>query len=154
MKCPFCSVPESRVIDSRPSDNGTSIRRRRECGSCGKKFTTYERVEEIPVMVIKKDGSRQTFDRMKIINGIMRACEKRPVTMAQIEEKVNLIESEVYSKLSKEISTNEIGEYVMDALKDLDDVAYVRFASVYRQFKDLNSFLDELHGLLEKNEGK
>lgn len=154
MKCPFCSVPESRVIDSRPSDNGTSIRRRRECGSCGKKFTTYERVEEIPVMVIKKDGSRQTFDRMKIINGIMRACEKRPVTMAQIEEKVNLIESEVYSKLSKEVSTNEIGEYVMDALKDLDDVAYVRFASVYRQFKDLNSFLDELHGLLEKNEGK
>lgn len=154
MKCPFCSVPESKVIDSRPSDNGTSIRRRRECGSCGKKFTTYERVEEIPVMVVKKDGSRQTFDRMKIINGMMRACEKRPVTMAQIEEKVNLIESEVYSKLSKEISTNEVGEYVMDALKDLDDVAYVRFASVYRQFKDLNSFLEELHGLLEKNEGK
>ena len=154
MKCTFCSVTESKVIDSRPSDNGTSIRRRRECGSCGKKFTTYERVEEIPVMVVKKDGSRQTFDRMKIINGMMRACEKRPVTMAQIEEKVNLIESEVYSKLSKEISTNEIGEYVMDALKDLDDVAYVRFASVYRQFKDLNSFLEELHGLLEKNEGK
>lgn len=154
MKCPFCSVPESKVIDSRPSDNGTSIRRRRECGSCGKKFTTYERVEEIPVMVIKKDGSRQTFDRMKIITGMMRACEKRPVTMAQIEEKVNLIESEVYSKLSKEISTNEIGEYVMDALKDLDDVAYVRFASVYKQFKDLDSFLAELHGLLERNEGK
>lgn len=154
MKCPFCSVPESKVIDSRPSDNGTSIRRRRECGSCGKKFTTYERVEEIPVMVVKKDGSRQTFDRMKIINGMMRACEKRPVTMAQIEEKVNLIESEVYSKLSREISTTEIGEYVMDALKDLDDVAYVRFASVYRQFKDLNSLLEEIHGLLEKNDGK
>jgi len=154
MKCPFCSVPESKVIDSRPSDNGASIRRRRECVSCGKKFTTYERVEEIPVMVVKKDGSRQAFDRMKIINGMMRACEKRPVTMAQIEEKVNLIESEVYSKLSKEISTNEIGEFVMAALKDLDDVAYVRFASVYKQFKDLDSFLAELHGLLEKNEGK
>lgn len=152
MRCPFCSVPESKVIDSRPSDNGSSIRRRRECGSCGKKFTTYERVEEIPVMVVKKDGSRQAFDRMKIINGMMRACEKRPVTMAQIEEKVNLIESEVYSKLSKEISTNEIGEFVMDALKDLDDVAYVRFASVYKQFKDLDSFFAELHGLLEKNE--
>ncbi|MBP3284055.1 MAG: transcriptional repressor NrdR [Clostridia bacterium] len=154
MKCPFCYVPESKVIDSRPSDNGASIRRRRECVSCGRKFTTYERVEEIPIMVIKKDGSRQAFDRMKITNGIMRACEKRPVTMDQIEEKVNQVEAKVYNKLSKEISTTEIGEFVMDALKELDDVAYVRFASVYRQFKDLNSFLEELHGLLEKNEKK
>jgi len=152
MKCPFCYVPESKVIDSRPSDNGSSIRRRRECVSCGRKFTTYERVEEIPMMVIKKDGSRQVFDKMKVINGIMRACEKRPVTMAQIEDKVNQIESKVYNNTSKEISTTEIGEFVMDALKELDDVAYVRFASVYRQFKDLDAFLEELHGLLEKNE--
>ena len=150
MKCPFCYVPESKVIDSRPSDNGMSIRRRRECVSCGRKFTTYERVEEISVMVIKKDGSRQVFDRKKVMNGIIRACEKRPVTVEQMEKAVNSIELQIHNKMKKEITSYEIGELVMDALKGLDDVAYVRFASVYRQFKDLNTFVDELQKLLEK----
>ena len=150
MKCPFCYVPESKVIDSRPSDNGMSIRRRRECVSCGRKFTTYERVEEISVMVIKKDGSRQVFDRKKIMNGIIRACEKRPVTVEEMEKAVNSIELQIHNKMKKEITSYEIGELVMDALKGLDDVAYVRFASVYRQFKDLNTFVDELQKLLEK----
>ena len=151
MKCPFCYVPESKVIDSRPSDNGSSIRRRRECVSCGKKFTTYEKVEDVTLRVIKKDGSRQTFDRTKIINGIMRACEKRPVSMEQIEAIVNDIEAQGQNKLNKEISTMQIGEMVMENLKVIDDVAYVRFASVYRQFKDLNSFVNELQQLIEKN---
>lgn len=151
MKCPFCYVPESKVIDSRPSDNGSSIRRRRECVSCGKKFTTYEKVEDVTLRVVKKDGSRQTFDRTKIINGIMRACEKRPVSMEQIESIVNDIEAQGQSKLNKEISTMQIGEMVMESLKVIDDVAYVRFASVYRQFKDLNSFVNELQQLIEKN---
>lgn len=150
MKCPFCYVPESKVIDSRPSDNGMSIRRRRECVSCGRKFTTYERVEEISVMVIKKDGSRQVFDRKKVMNGIIRACEKRPVTVEQMEKAVNSIELQIHNKMKKEITSYEIGELVMDSLKGLDDVAYVRFASVYRQFKDLNTFVDELQKLLEK----
>lgn len=150
MKCPFCYVPESKVIDSRPSDNGMSIRRRRECVSCGRKFTTYERVEEISIMVIKKDGSRQVFDRKKIMNGIIRACEKRPVTVEQMEKAVNFIELQIHNKMKKEITSYEIGEFVMEALKELDDVAYVRFASVYRQFKDLNTFVDELQKLLEK----
>ncbi len=149
MKCPYCNVPESKVIDSRASDNGASIRRRRECISCKRKFTTYERVENMVMMVIKKDGSRQSFDRNKIANGIRRACEKRPVTATQIEEAVNSIEMQVYNKFSKEISTIDIGELVMDKLKELDDVAYVRFASVYRQFKDLNTFVDELQKLLK-----
>lgn len=149
MKCPYCSVPESKVIDSRASDNGASIRRRRECISCGKKFTTYERVENMVVMVVKKDGSRQSFDRNKVANGIRRACEKRPVTVEQIEEIVNAVEMQVYNKFNKEISSIDIGELVMDRLKDVDDVAYVRFASVYRQFKDLNTFIDELQKILE-----
>jgi transcriptional repressor NrdR len=150
MKCPFCYVPESKVIDTRSSDNGMSIKRRRECVSCGRKFTTYERVEEIPIRVIKKDGSRQSFDKLKILNGVTRACEKRPVTSEQIEQLVNGIEAQVYNKSNKEITTLEIGELVMDGLKELDDVAYVRFASVYRQFKDVNTFIDELQKLIEK----
>lgn len=149
MKCPYCSVPESKVIDSRASDSGASIRRRRECISCGRKFTTYERVENVVVMVVKKDGSRQSFDRNKVANGIRRACEKRPVTVEQIEEIVNAVEMQVYNKFNKEISSIDIGELVMDRLKDVDDVAYVRFASVYRQFKDLNTFIDELQKILE-----
>jgi len=150
MKCPYCNVPESKVIDSRASDNGASIRRRRECISCGRKFTTYERVENRVMMVIKKDGSRQTFDRNKVANGIRRACEKRPVTVEQIDEAVNSVEMQVYNKFNKEISSIDIGELVMDKLKELDDVAYVRFASVYRQFKDLNTFVDELQKILNK----
>ncbi len=150
MKCPFCYVPESKVIDSRPSDNGMSIRRRRECTSCGRKFTTYERVEDISLIVIKKDGSRQAFDRSKVMNGIIRACEKRPVTVEQMEKAVNSIELQIHNKMKKEITSLEVGELVMDALKELDDVAYVRFASVYRQFKDINTFVDELQKLLDK----
>lgn len=151
MKCPYCYVPESKVIDSRASDNGASIRRRRECVSCGRKFTTYERVENMVMMVIKKDGSRQSFDRNKIANGIRRACEKRPVTVAQIDEAVSSIEMQVYNKFNKEISSIDIGELVMNKLKELDDVAYVRFASVYRQFKDLNTFVEELQKILGKD---
>jgi len=152
MKCPYCYVPESKVIDSRASDNGASIRRRRECVSCGRKFTTYERVENMVMMVIKKDGSRQSFDRNKVANGIRRACEKRPVTVAQIDEAVSSIEMQVYNKFNKEISSIDIGELVMSKLQELDDVAYVRFASVYRQFKDLNTFVEELQKIL--SEGK
>lgn len=151
MKCPYCYVPESKVIDSRASDNGMSIRRRRECISCGRKFTTYERVENMVMMVVKKDGSRQSFDRNKVANGIRRACEKRPVTVNQIDEAVSAIEMQVYNKFNKEISSIDIGELVMDKLKELDDVAYVRFASVYRQFKDLNTFVDELQKILSKD---
>lgn len=150
MKCPFCYVPESKVIDSRPSDNGASIRRRRECVSCGRKFTTYERVEEIPIMVVKKDGSRQTFDRNKVINSMLRACEKRAISMEQIEDAASIIEAKIYNNLNKEVKTTAIGELVMEQLKEMDEVAYVRFASVYRQFKDLNTFVDELHKLLDK----
>ena len=150
MKCPFCYTPESKVIDSRAADNGMSIKRRRECVGCGKKFTTYERVEDIILMVVKKDGSRQAFDRRKLTNGIIRACEKRPITAEQIEEIVTNIETQIYNKLNKEISTQEIGELVMDSLKKVDDVAYVRFASVYRQFKDVNTFMDELKKLIDK----
>jgi len=150
MKCPFCYVPESKVIDTRASENGISIKRRRECISCGRKFTTYERVEDIVLMVVKKDGSRQPFDRRKLTNGIVRACEKRPITMEQIDKTVSDIELKVYNKINKEITTDEIGELVMDSLKLLDDVAYVRFASVYRQFKDVNTFMDELKKLIDK----
>jgi transcriptional repressor NrdR len=143
-------VPESKVIDSRPADNGISIKRRRECQSCGRKFNTYEKVEDIPLRVIEKDGSRQSFDKLKILNGVTRACEKRPVTSEEIEKLVNGIEAQVYNKSNKEITTLEIGEMVMEGLKELDDVAYVRFASVYRQFKDVNTFIDELQKLIDK----
>jgi len=148
MKCPFCSNIESKVIDSRPTDENTNIRRRRECIECGKRFTTYEKVESIPLRVIKKDKSREMFDPQKLINGIVKACEKRPVSMEQIQRIVDNIENEAYSMLDKEITTTRIGERVMDELKYIDDVAYVRFASVYRQFKDIKTFMEELQTML------
>lgn len=148
MRCPFCGYSESRVIDSRPAEEGATIRRRRECLSCQKRFTTYEIMERLPLVVIKKDGSRQTFDRMKLINGMLRACEKRPVPMDSLQTAADEIEQELQNSLDKEVSSERIGELVMVKLKSLDDVAYVRFASVYRQFKDINTFMDELNKLL------
>jgi len=149
MKCPYCSFIEDKVIDSRPTDEGSAIRRRRECTNCSKRFTTYEKVESIPLMVIKKDTTRQSFDRDKLLNGLLRACEKRPVSINDLEKLVNEIESQIYNSLQREVSTNTIGEMVMSRLKNMDEVAYVRFASVYRQFRDINTFMDELHKLLE-----
>lgn len=151
MKCPYCNHMESKVVDSRPTEDGNVIRRRRECFSCAKRFTTYEKVEDIPLMVVKKAGHREPFDRNKILNGILRACEKRPVSMAQVETIVNTIETEVYQAADREIQSKEIGERIMMHLKDLDEVAYVRFASVYRQFKDLNTFMEELNKLMKEN---
>ena len=148
MKCPFCGHAESKVIDSRPADEGNSIRRRRECLSCNKRFTTYETVERMPLVVVKRDGSRQTFDRIKLINGMVRACEKRPVSFQKIEKIADDIELELMGKLDHEISTEKIGSLVMDRLKEIDEVAYVRFASVYRQFKDIDTFMVELTKLL------
>ncbi len=148
MKCPFCGYTESKVIDSRPADEGATIRRRRECLACQKRFTTYEFMERLPLIVIKRDGSRQTFDRMKLLNGMIRACEKRPVPMSALEEIADAIEQELQNALEREISTVEIGEKVMAHLKDVDEVAYVRFASVYRQFKDIHTFMEELTKLL------
>ena len=148
MKCPFCGYADSKVIDSRPAEDGTTIRRRRECLDCQKRFTTYEVIEHMPLAVIKRDGSREAFDKMKIINGIVRACQKRPVTMAQIEGIADDIEQELRSRLESEVHAEKVGELVMDQLKDLDEVAYVRFASVYRSFKDINTFMDELAKLL------
>lgn len=152
MKCPYCSHGEDKVIDSRPTDEGAAIRRRRECLSCARRFTTYEKIETIPIMVIKKDKSRQPFSREKILNGLTRACEKRPVSIAQLENIADEIESYLYNSTQKEITSREIGEIVMARLKELDEVAYVRFASVYRQFTDLNNFMRELRKILdEKN---
>ena len=148
MKCPFCSYEESKVIDSRPTDEGEKIRRRRECISCGKRFTTYEIIESVPIVVVKKDKSRQAFDRVKLFNGMLRACEKRPVSTEQMEKIVSDIEAELQNSLDREVTSVHIGELVMDRLKTLDEVAYVRFASVYRQFKDINTFMDELAKLL------
>ncbi len=148
MKCPFCSYEESKVIDSRPTDEGEKIRRRRECISCGKRFTTYEIIESVPIIVVKKDKSRQAFDRVKLFNGMLRACEKRPVSIEQIDKVVSEIEAELQNSLDREVTSVHIGELVMDKLKELDEVAYVRFASVYRQFKDINTFMDELAKLL------
>lgn len=148
MKCPFCETPDTKVIDSRPTEDGHAIRRRRECEVCGKRFTTYEKVEELLFMVVKRDGRRETFDRSKILNGIIRACEKRPVSLEQMENVVNDIERNLNNMMEKEISSTSIGEVVMDHLKDLDEVAYVRFASVYRQFKDVNTFIAEIEKLL------
>ena len=148
MKCPFCGYSESKVIDSRPAEEGTTIRRRRECLSCQRRFTTYEIVERMPLVVIKRDGSRQSFDKMQLINGMLRACEKRPVSLNQLEQIADEIEQELQSGLEREISTVNIGEMVMSRLKDVDEVAYVRFASVYRSFKDINTFMDELAKLL------
>ena len=150
MKCPFCEFEESKVIDSRPTDEGEAIRRRRECLNCAKRFTTYEKIETIPLMVIKKDGSRQMFDRQKILNGIMRACEKRPVATSDMEHIVNEIETATQNLLEREISSQKIGEMVMERLPAIDEVAYVRFASVYRQFKDINTFVEEVNKLLKR----
>ena len=148
MKCPFCNYEESKVIDSRPTDEGEKIRRRRECISCSKRFTTYEIIESVPIIVVKKDKSRQAFDRVKLFNGMLRACEKRPVSIEQIDRTVSEIEAELQNSLDREVTSVHIGELVMDKLKNLDEVAYVRFASVYRQFKDINTFMDELAKLL------
>ena len=148
MKCPFCGYSESKVIDSRPAEEGSTIRRRRECLACQKRFTTYEIIERLPLVVIKRDGSRQTFDKVKLINGMVRACEKRPVTLATLEKIADDIEQELQSSLEREIKTVDIGEMVMARLKEVDEVAYVRFASVYRSFKDINTFMEELSKLL------
>ena len=149
MKCPYCGSQESKVVDSRPADEG-SIRRRRECLRCERRFTTYETVESLPMVVIKKDGSRQTFDRSKVLRGIQRSCEKRPVPVADMERMATEIEQELQNNLEREISTELVGEMVMDKLKKADEVAYVRFASVYRQFKDINTFMSELSKLLSE----
>ena len=148
MRCPYCSYSESKVIDSRPADEGTSIRRRRECLSCGKRFTTYETVESLPMVVIKKDGSRQSFDKRKVLGGMIRACEKRPVSLAELEKIADEIEQDLQNSMDREISTADIGERVMEKLRHVDQVAYVRFASVYRQFKDIDTFMAELNKLL------
>lgn len=150
MKCPFCGCSESKVIDSRPTDEGERIRRRRECVSCEKRFTTYEIIETVPVIVVKKDKSREAFDRVKLFNGLLRACEKRPVSISQIEKAVSEIESELQNSLDREVTSVHIGELAMEKLKTLDEVAYVRFASVYRQFKDINTFMEELTKILKE----
>lgn len=149
MKCPFCSSDNTRVIDSRPADDNYSIRRRRLCDDCGKRFTTYEKVETIPLIVIKKDNNREQYEREKVEAGILRACHKRPVSMELIERLVDTVEGEIFNREEKEIFSAEIGELVMDRLQELDPVAYVRFASVYREFKDVNTFMDELKKMLD-----
>ena len=148
MRCPFCGYSESKVIDSRPADEGSSIRRRRECLSCSKRFTTYETVESLPMVVVQKDGSRQSFDRRKVLGGMIRACEKRPVPLAELEKIAEEIEQDLQNSMEREISTETIGERVMERLRSVDQVAYVRFASVYRQFKDIDTFMAELNKLL------
>lgn len=148
MKCPYCGYAESKVIDSRPTDEGERIRRRRECLGCTKRFTTYEIIETVPIIVVKKDKTRQQFDRNKLRSGILRACEKRPVSIQDIERTVDDIETKLQNSLDREVTSSLIGQYVMEALKELDEVAYVRFASVYREFKDINTFMSELEKLL------
>ena len=148
MKCPFCGYTESKVVDSRPTDEGSSIRRRRECLSCGSRFTTYETVEYLPVIVVKKDGSREAFDRSKLLGGLVKACEKRPVPLALLEKAVADIEQTISNSLNREVRSEHIGELAMEHLKQIDEVAYVRFASVYRQFKDINTFMEEQNKLL------
>ena len=148
MKCPYCGFEESKVIDSRPADEGEGIRRRRECLKCGKRFTTHEVIETVPIVVVKRDKSREVFDRAKLTAGILRACEKRPVSVEQIEKMVDTIEAQLQSSLDREVTSMTIGELTMDQLKNVDEVAYVRFASVYRQFKDINTFMEELNKLL------
>lgn len=150
LNCPFCGKFDSKVIDSRPTDEGQAIRRRRECNECQKRFTTYEKVEEIPLIVIKKSGNREPFNRNKLMKGVIRACEKRPVPLKSIEYIVEEIEKQLQNDMIKEVHTDKIGNMVMDRLKDLDEVAYVRFASVYREFKDLNTFMEELTKILKE----
>lgn len=149
MKCPYCGKENTRVIDSRPTDD-SSIRRRRQCDECGKRFTTYEKVEMLPLIVVKKDNNREPYDREKIVAGIVRSCHKRPISMTQINDMVDDIEGQIFNMGEKEIPTTTIGSIVMDKLKDLDEVAYVRFASVYREFKDVNTFMDEIKKILKK----
>ncbi len=151
MKCPFCNYEESKVIDSRPTDEGQRIRRRRECLQCTKRFTTYEIIESLPIIVIKKDKSRESFNRDKLMTGLLRACEKRPVSIDQLDNMIDEIEIIIQNSLDREVSSEKIGELVMDKLKGIDEVAYVRFASVYRQFKDINTFMNELNKLLGKD---
>ena len=151
MKCPFCSYEESKVIDSRPTDEGARIRRRRECLKCAKRFTTYEIIESLPIIVIKKDKSRETFNRDKLMTGLLRACEKRPVSFDTLDNMIDEIEVIIQNSLDREVSSERIGELVMEKLKKIDEVAYVRFASVYRQFKDINTFMSELNKLLKEN---
>ena len=148
MRCPYCGYADSKVIDSRPAEEGATIRRRRECLGCQKRFTTYEIIERLPLVVIKRDGSRQTFDRVKLINGMIRACEKRQIPLPELERIADEIEQELQNALEREIHTSEVGELFMNKLRDIDEVAYVRFASVYREFKDINTFMTELSKLL------
>lgn len=150
MKCPYCGNKNNKVVDSRDSLEGASIRRRRECIKCKRRFTTYEYIEDLSLMVVKKDGRREPFDRKKIISGLIKACEKRPISMEKIEEAVDAIERQIMRKFDKEVSAKEIGELVMEKLAKLDEIAYVRFASVYRQFKDVSQFMKELKGILDK----
>ncbi|MCI8853804.1 MAG: transcriptional repressor NrdR [Lachnospiraceae bacterium] len=150
MKCPYCSQDNTRVIDSRPADDNCSIRRRRLCDLCGKRFTTYEKIETIPIIVIKKDNNRESYDRTKLEGGILRACHKRPIALKEINGVIDSVEGEVFNREEREIESKVIGEIVMEKLKDLDSVAYVRFASVYREFKDVNTFMDELKKMLDK----
>ena len=153
MKCPYCGAQDTKVIDSRPADDNSAIRRRRQCEQCGKRFTTYEKVEETILMVVKKDGRREAFDRSKMINGMIKACEKRPVSMAQMEDIVNDIEKTISNSMQKEVESYDIGEMIMNRLKEVDEVAYVRFASVYRQFTDVNTFIKEIEKLIEPVKG-
>ena len=148
MKCPYCGYKESKVVDSRPADEGNSIRRRRECLACEKRFTTYETMESLPMVIIKKDGSRQSFDRSKVLGSMLRACEKRTVSLADLERMTDEIEQNLQNGLEREISTDMVGEQVMEKLREVDEVAYVRFASVYRQFKDIHSFMEELSKII------
>ncbi len=153
MKCPFCSHLNDKVVDSRETREGDTIRRRRECLACMRRFTTYERIDEVPYMVIKKDGRREKFDRQKVLGGLLKACEKRPISMAKLSELVNQVESKVSDSPDREISTTEIGEFLMDSLRDLDKIAYVRFASVYRDFQDEQAFFNELKALMRQKTG-
>ncbi|MCQ2455219.1 MAG: transcriptional regulator NrdR [Clostridia bacterium] len=151
MKCPFCAYEESKVIDSRPTDEGEKIRRRRECLNCGKRFTTYEMIESLPIIVIKRDRSRESFVREKLMNGMLRACEKRPVSIETLEKAIDEIEASIQNSLDREVTSEKIGELAMNKLKTIDEVAYVRFASVYRQFKDVSTFMDELSKLIKNS---
>ena len=150
MRCPYCGCLEDKVVDSRPTDEGLTIRRRRECVKCMARFTTYEKIDTVPLMVVKRDGTRQGYDRNKVLNGIVKACEKRPVSIQQIEKVVDGIELSLYNSMKKEVTTEEIGEIIMSEIKDLDEVAYVRFASVYRQFKDIDTFMEELTKIMKE----
>ena len=152
MKCPFCFFDESKVVDSRSTDDNTTIRRRRECSSCGKRYTTYEKIEDIPILVVKRDLTRENFNREKIVNGLIIACQKRPISRKQIEDLAEDIERSISNKMLTEIESSAIGEMVMNRLKSMDEVSYVRFASVYREFKDINTFLDEIKGLITSRE--